>query len=301
MRDGYQKSEVGNRGAAMWRRGILRHLPLLLGAVLMLFPLWWMLVVSLETEQRAGMAMLGGDVVQVWPEDPQWHNYSDAMREVGSTPWVSFLDALANSIVVTVSVIIGTVLSCSLVGFAFARVRFRGRCGMFLLMLATMMLPAQVTMIPLFLLFRSMGWVDTLLPLIVPAFFGSAFNIFLYRQFIASIPEALLEAGRLDGLGWVGLWWRIVLPLCTPVTAIFAVFSFIYTWNDFMSPLIYLHSESNYTLAIALNSFRTQYAGLEDVHLLMALSVVTMIPCILLFLAAQKQFIEGLGSGAVKG
>ena len=204
MRDGYQKSEVGNRGAAMWRRGILRHLPLLLGAVLMLFPLWWMLVVSLETEQRAGMAMLGGDVVQVWPEDPQWHNYSDAMREVGSTPWVSFLDALANSIVVTVSVIIGTVLSCSLVGFAFARVRFRGRGGMFLLMLATMMLPAQVTMIPLFLLFRSMGWVDTLLPLIVPAFFGSAFNIFLYRQFIAGIPEALLEAGRLDGLGWGG-------------------------------------------------------------------------------------------------
>ncbi|HCA38345.1 MAG: carbohydrate ABC transporter permease [Phycisphaerales bacterium] len=280
---------------------LLRHVPLVLGAVLMLFPLWWMLVVSLETEQRAGMAMLGGDVVQVWPQDPQWHNYTDAMREVGSVPWISFLDALANSIVVTVLVIIGTVLSCSLVGFAFARIRFRGRGWMFLLMLATMMLPAQVTMIPLFLLFRSMGWVDTLLPLIVPAFFGSAFNIFLYRQFIAGIPEALLEAGRLDGLGWLGLWWRIVLPMCTPVTAIVAVFSFIYTWNDFMSPLIYLHSESNYTLAIALNSFRTQYAGLEDVHLLLALSVVTMIPCILLFLAAQKQFIEGLGSGAVKG
>ena len=223
------------------------------------------------------------------------------MREVGSTPWVGFLDALANSIVITASVVVATILSSSLVGFAFARLRFRGRGPLFGLMLATMMLPAQVTMIPLFLLFRTLGWIDTPLPLIVPAFFGNAFFVFLYRQFIAGIPESLIEAARIDGTGLLGIWWRIVLPLCRPVSAITAVFTFIYVWNDFLAPLIYLHSDDQATLAVALNSFRNQYGGLDDVHLLMAISVLTMIPCVLLFLSASKHFIEGLASGAVKG
>jgi ABC-type glycerol-3-phosphate transport system permease component len=168
-------------------------------------------------------------------------------------------------------------------------------------MLATMMLPGQVTLIPLFLLFRSLGWIDSLLPLVVPAFLGNAFFIFMYRQFIAQIPESLVEAARIDGLGHLGIWWRIVLPLCRPVTAICAVFTFIGTWNDFLGPLVYLHSDEKATLAVALNGFKNQYGGLEDVHLLMALSVLTMIPCITLFLAAQKTFIEGIGRGAVKG
>ena len=277
------------------------YLLLILGALLMLFPLWWMIVLSLETEASAGAALVGGDVMQVWPSNPQWSNYANAMREVGTKPWHGFLDALANSIVITVLVMVGTILSSSLVAMGFARVNFRGRNGLFLLMLATMMLPAQVTMIPLFILFRSMGWVDTILPLVVPAFFGSAFFIFMYRQFISQIPESLFEAARVDGMGWMGIWWRIVLPMCKPVTAITAVFTFIFVWNDFMMPLIYLHSEEKATLAVALNSFRTQYSGVEDVHLLMALSIITMVPCIVLFFAAQKQFIEGIGAGAVKG
>jgi len=274
---------------------------MLVGSLAMLFPLWWMLALSLETEQRAGAALASGSPFDALPTDPQFGNYGQAMQEVGTTPWLGFIDALSNSIVVTVLVVIGTILSSSLVGTAFARIRFRGRQPTFLLMLATMMLPAQVTMIPLFILFRSLGWVDTLLPLIVPAFFGSAFHIFMYRQFIAQLPEALFEAARLDGCGWLETWWRIIMPLTRPVAAITAVFTFIFTWNDFMLPLIYLHSEDQATLAVALNAFRTQFGGLEDVHLLMALSVVTMIPCALLFMAAQKQFIEGLGSGAVKG
>lgn len=274
---------------------------MLIGSLAMVFPLWWMLALSLETEQRAGAALASGSPFDALPTDPQFGNYAQAMQEVGTTPWLGFIDALSNSIVVTVLVVIGTILSSSLVGTAFARIRFRGRQPTFLLMLATMMLPAQVTMIPLFILFRSLGWVDTLLPLIVPAFFGSAFHIFMYRQFIAQLPEALFEAARLDGCGWLETWWRIIMPLTRPVAAITAVFTFIFTWNDFMLPLIYLHSEDQATLAVALNAFRTQFGGLEDVHLLMALSVVTMIPCALLFMAAQKQFIEGLGSGAVKG
>lgn len=282
-------------------RSIFGHGLLLAGALLMIFPLWWMLVISLETPDRAGAALVSGDVLQIWPDTPHWHNYPDALQQIGSNPWWGFVDALANSIVVTILVMVGTIVSSSLVGFAFARVRFRGSRAMFIVMLATMMLPGQVTMIPLFLLFRTLGWIDSILPLVVPAFFGNAFFIFMYRQFIAQVPESLVEAAKIDGCGYLGIWWKIMLPLCKPVTVITAVFTFIYTWNDFMGPLIYLHSDEQATLAVALNSFRNQYGGLEDVHLLMAVSVVTMIPCIVLFFAAQKQFIEGLGSGAVKG
>ncbi len=283
------------------RSPILAYLPLVLGALLMLFPLWWMFVISLETPANAGAAAAGGKGMALWPADAQWSNYPEALREVGSTPWTGFLDALANSILITVLTVIGTVLSCSLAGYGFARVSFRGSRALFVLMLATMMLPAQVTMIPLFLLFRELGWVDTLLPLVVPSFFGNAFFIFMFRQFFAQVPEALVEAARIDGYGHLGIWWRVMLPLCRPVIAITAVFTFIFCWNDFLAPLIYLHSEEQMTLAVALNSFRNQYGGLDDVHLLMAVSLITMVPCILLFFAAQKQFVEGLGKGAVKG
>jgi multiple sugar transport system permease protein len=274
---------------------------LILGTAAFVFPLWWMTVVSLETPQRAEAAITGSGGIALFPADPQFSNYANAVRETGSTPWMGFTDALANSIVITVLVVIGTVLSSSIVGYALARLRFRGSRALFLVMLGTMMLPGQVTMIPLFLLFREFGWIDTILPLVVPAFFGNAFFIFMYRQFIAQIPESLVEAARIDGLGHLAIWWRIALPLCKPVTAICAVFTFIGTWNDFLAPLVYLHSDEQATLAVALNGFKNQYGGLEDVHLLMALSVLTMIPCIVLFIAAQKTFVEGLARGAVKG
>jgi len=274
---------------------------LIAGTVTFLFPLWWMVAVSLMTPEAAQAATVRGGLAALVPTDPQWHNYPDALMQMGSVRWTGFLDALANSVVVTVVATTGTALSSSLVGMAFARMRFRGSRPMFLVMLGTMMLPAQVTMIPLFILFRNLGWIDTFLPLVVPAFFGNAFFIFMYRQFIAQIPEALLEAARLDGQGWFGIWWHVILPLTRPVTAITAVFTFIFTWNDFLAPLIYLQSDDQATLSVALNSFRNQYGGITKVNLLMAASLTTMVPCILLFLAAQKQFIEGLGKGAVKG
>jgi multiple sugar transport system permease protein len=280
---------------------LLLWLVLLMGTAAFVFPLWWMTVVSLETPERAEAAITGSAGLSLLPPSPQFANYAEAVRETGSTPWWGFVDALANSIVVTVLVVVGTVVSSSLVGYAFARLRFRGSRPLFLVMLGTMMLPGQVTMIPLFLLFREFGWIDSILPLVVPAYFGNAFFIFMYRQFIAQIPESLVEAARVDGLGHLAIWWRIVLPLCRPVTAICAVFTFIGTWNDFLAPLVYLHSDASMTLAVALNGFKNQYGGLEDVHLLMALSVLTMIPCIVLFIAAQKTFVEGLARGAVKG
>jgi multiple sugar transport system permease protein len=274
---------------------------LIMGTAVFVFPLWWMAAVSLETPDRAAAAMTGRSGLAVLPTDPQFANYAEAIRQTGSIEWMGFVDALANSIVVTVLVVVGTVVSSSLVGYALARLRFRGSTPLFLVMLGTMMLPGQVTMIPLFLVFRQLGWIDSILPLVVPAFFGSAFFIFMYRQFIAQIPESLVEAARIDGLGHLAIWWRIVLPLCRPVTAICAVFTFIGTWNDFMAPLIYLHSDESATLAVALNDFKGQYGGVNNVHLLMALSVLTMIPCIVLFIAAQRTFVEGLARGAVKG
>lgn len=298
------------------------YLLLTVGAAAMLLPLWWMFIVSVSTAGDAGKAASGAGGIRLWEAKPQWQNYPDALARIGTrgtsaaadrssgeahehVGWTEryrgFLDAFANSIVVTVLCVIGQVLSCSLVGYGFARMRFRGREPLFVLMLSTMMLPAQVTMIPMFILFRWLGWVDTILPLVVPAFLGGAFFIFMFRQFFSQIPEALVEAARIDGAGHLAIWWRIMLPMCKPVIAIVAVFTFIGTWNDFLYPLIYLHSEDKATLAVALNSFRNQYGGLSEVHLLMAASIVTMLPCILLFFVAQKQFIGGLNLGGVKG
>lgn len=283
----------------------LRHLPayvaLLLGSLLMLFPLWWMFVISMATPEEASTSASLQGGVRLWPSAFRWENYPAALERMGSVPWVGFFDAFANTVVITTLCVIGQVLSCSLAGYGFARLRFRGRGPLFILMIATMMLPAQVTMIPMFLLFRTFGWVDSMLPLVVPAFFGAPFFIFMFRQFFAQVPEALVEAARIDGCGHLGVWWRIMLPICKPVIAITAVFTFVTVWNDFLGPLIYLQSEEQMTLAVSLNSFKNQYGDFRDAHLLMAASIVTMLPCIVLFFIAQRQFVGGLSLGAVKG
>ena len=271
------------------------------GSIIMLFPLWWMICLSFSEPADASAAAAGAAGFRWWPDFANWHNYPQALQSMGSRPWYGFVDAFANTVVITVLSVIGQVLSCSLVGYAFARLRFRGRGPAFILMISTMMLPPQVTMIPMFIMFRWFGWIDSLLPLVVPMFFGTPFYIFMFRQFFAQVPEALVDAARIDGCGHLGIWWRIMLPMCRPVIAITAIFVFIFVWNDFLGPLIYLHSEDQMTLAVALNSFKNQYGDFRDAHWLMAASVVTMVPCIVLFFAAQKQFVSGLNLGAVKG
>lgn len=298
------------------------------GSVVLAAPLMWMVIISTKTPDGAQKALGGIGHRGLLPGagEPRVSNYTDALRAFGSQTissgeasdatavsgadswsWrelasaIIWSDQIANSVVVTTLVVLGTVLSCSLVGYAFARMRFRGRGPMFLLMLSTMMLPPQVSMIPLFLLFRNLGWIDTFLPLVVPAFFGSAFFIFMFRQFFSQIGEELLEAARMDGASELGIWRRIMLPLCRPVVAITAIFSFIWTWNDFLGPLIYLHSPEKATLALALNSFKGMFGGVDKVHLMMAAAVITMIPCIVLFLVAQRHFVSGLTAGGVKG
>ena len=294
-------------------RTILIYLVLLLGALLLIVPFVWMVKSSLSTEAvvQSGQitASFGQDADQN-PVGPQWDNYPASLRRMGAT-FTRFefnlfgterylllptgFPALANTVFITTLSIAGQILSCSLVGFGFARFRFRGRTTLFLLMLSTMMLPPQVTMIPVFILFRSLGMIDTFWPLILPMWLASPFFVFMFRQFFAQVPEELMEAARIDGASNLTIYWRMMLPLSGPVIAIVAIYTFMTAWNDFLNPLIYLNSPENRTLALALNGFKGQY-GTREAHLLMAASFLTMLPCILLFFAAQKYFVQSVAS-----
>ena len=225
---------------------------------------------------------------------PRWENYPKALKQM------NFTRALANTTVITVLCVIGQILSSSLVGFGFARFRFRGRNFLFMLMLSTMMLPPQVSMIPLFILFRDMGMIDTIWPLVIPMWLGSPFYVFMFRQFFTQVPEELVEAARIDGAGNTMIYWRLMLPLSGPVIAIVSIYTFMFVWNDFLGPLIYLNSPDMRTLTLALNAFNGSY-GVSDVQLLMAASFVTMLPCILLFFAAQRYFVQSTASSGLKG
>lgn len=287
---------------------VMAYLTLILGAVLLIIPFIWMIAASLDTQQN----VLGGQVDWLF-DDPQWTNYPAAMRRMGAVldvdgdGSVGVLEvarmrfgALANTVVITTAAIAGQILSSSLVGFGFARFRFKGRGTLFMLMLSTMMLPAQVTMVPMFVLFRQLGMIDTFWPLIIPMWLASPFFAFMFRQFFAQVPEDLIEAARIDGASNWRIYWQLMLPLSGPVIAIVAIFTFMTTWNDFLGPLIYLNSPENRTLALALAAFNGQY-GVRDAHLLMAASFITMLPCIILFFAAQKYFVESVATSGLKG
>jgi multiple sugar transport system permease protein len=205
-----------------------------------------------------------------------------------------------NTLVITVSALFGQVLSASLVGFAFARLRWPGRDFFFILVLATMMLPYEATLIPNYLIYRQLGWIDTFLPLIVPAFLGGgAFYIFLFRQFFMSLPREMDEAARVDGCSTFGIYSRILLPLCKPILATTVVLGFIQHWNDFLPPMIYLNSSENFTIAIGLRFFMGVYE--TDLHLMMAAATLALIPVVLVFLFGQRYFIRSIVLSGTKG
>src|SRR5438034_3640155 len=212
---------------------------------------------------------------------------------------MNFWPALSNTVIVTTLSVLGQIISCSLVGFGFARFKFRARSILFMIMLSTMMLPAQVTMIPVFVLFRSLGMIDTFWPLIIPAWLASPFFVFMFRQFFAQIPEELVEAARVDGASNWRIYWQLMLPLSGPVIAIVAIYTFLNHCNDLLGPLLYVNLQHRRTLALALNVFRGQY-GVSDAHLLMAATVVCMLPCVILFFAAQKYFVESVAMTGLK-
>ena len=220
-----------------------------------------------------------------------WHKFTSNFRQAYyASPhrW----DYLRNSVVLVLLRVIGAMLSCSLVAYAFARLRWPGRDVLFAVMLSTMMLPPQVTMIPVFLIWRTLGLYNTLAPLWMPSFFGTAFFIFLLRQFMRSIPTELEDAAKIDGCGFFGVYWRIILPLMKPALAAVAIFTFMHAWNDFMGPLIYLNDQRLYPLALGLFDFRTQHT--EEFGMLMAASTIVTLPVVAVFFLAQRHFIQGV-------
>jgi ABC-type glycerol-3-phosphate transport system permease component len=268
------------------------YLLLIFIAMIFITPLLWLVSSSLHS--------LDG-VFQVpfrWiPEKVQWQNYSD-VNEL-----LPFGKYLLNTVFIAALVIVGTVLSSTLVAYGFARLSFRGRDKLFGLCIATMLLPGQVSIIPLYVLFSKLGWVDTFLPLIVPAFFGSPFYIFLLRQFFLSIPYEYDEAAIIDGASRFRIYWNIILPLSRPAVATVVVFSFIGTWNDFFNPLIYINSFEKATLTLGLNLLKTQIigTGVTQWHIIMAASVLVLIPNIIIFFLAQRHFMKGINVGGLKG
>jgi multiple sugar transport system permease protein len=259
---------------------------------LFLLPVLWMISASLQGQQGVFASPYA------WiPASPRWENYATV------TTMFPFWRYLANTLVITLSVTTATLLSCSLVAYGFARLRFPGRDFLFALCLATMMLPGQVTMIPLYVMFARMGWVDTFLPLIVPALFGTPFYIFLLRQFFLTIPREYDEAARIDGAGHLRIYWSIVMPLARPALATVALFTFVGAWNDFFGPLVYINSPQNATLTLGLNMLKAQITGtgLVQWQVLMAGALLVMLPNVAVFLLSQKHFVKGLAVGGLRG
>ncbi len=268
---------------------ILAHIILIAGSIMFLMPFIYVVSTSLKT---------AGDVYTFPPEfipDPiAWENYPDALTAM---PFDVFF---LNTILLAVGRIIGLTLSCSLAGFAFAKLRWRGRNTIFFIVLLTLMIPTEVTLIPRYILFAKLGWIDSFAPLLVPGFFAeNAFFVFLFRQFFMTMGQDLIDAARIDGCSFIGLFRRIIVPNAKPVFAVVAIYIIQNNWNSFLLPMIYLTDRAKYTLALGLRLFNEQYYS--QTHLLMAASVFVVVPIVVLFFFMQRYFIQGVVFTGSKG
>jgi multiple sugar transport system permease protein len=274
----------------------LIHLVLLAGSLLFLFPLAWMISTSLKPIEET-MTIPPRWIPSRW----QWHNYVAAVTyQSDQLGYYPFLVYGRNTLYLCLLGVTGTVFSNALIAYGFARLEWPGRNLLFALTLATMMIPFPVTMVPLYALFRHLHWIGTFKPLWVPAWFGSAFNIFLLRQFFRTIPQELSDAARVDGCSEWGIFRCIILPLSRPALAVVALFHFMFVWNDFLGPLIYLMRQETFTLALGLQFYQSQHGGTEW-HLLMAAATIVVLPVILLFFFTQRTFIQGIAVTGMKG
>jgi len=270
---------------------LLTHLFLILIAVMMIFPLLWLISTSLKHPSKQ---MLWPP--QLIPNPLHWQNYVDLFR---LAPMGHYL---LNSFKVASLSVIGTCLSSSLAGFAFARMRFRGRDVLFVILLGTLMLPYAVTVIPTFVIMRELNWLDTHYPLIIPAYFGSAFNVFLLRQAYRAIPQELVDAAMLDGASFFHIYSRIFIPLGMPALATVALFAFLGSWNDLFSPLIYLSTQNKMTVALGLTYLRGRAGtGTETIGIIMAGSLLGIIPMLILYAFGQRYFVQGLAKTGIRG
>lgn len=258
------------------------------GSMLFSIPLLWTASTALKTNEQVFA------VPPQWIPNPvQWDNFRRAWTEL---PFPMFV---TNTIIITVLSTFGQVFSASLVAYGFARFKFRGKNALFYVLLSTMMLPSQVTMIPVFLMWRKLNLIDTFAPLILPAFFGGgAFTIFLLRQFFLTVPRELDEAAMMDGASPITIWWKILLPLSRPALITVGLFSFLGHWDDFMGPLIYLNSMEKYTVSVGLRLFQDMFGS--QLELLMAASLIHILPTIVLFFFAQRYFVKGIAMTGLK-
>lgn len=269
---------------------VLIHVGLLAVSVVMLYPLLWMLAASFRPENEIFTS--ASIIPSSWSIDSYIRGWN-GLR-------VSFGQFFTNSFTIAILSVCGNVIACSMAAFAFARLQFRGKNFWFAMMLMTLMLPYQVTLIPQYVLFRQLGWVDTFLPLVVPKFLAAdGFFIFLMVQFFRGIPRELDEAAMMDGCSPWRIYWKIMLPLSTPVLATAAIFTFIWTWDDFFGPLIYLNQMRDYTVMLGLRTF-TDSTGQSDYGGLFAMSVLSLVPIFLFFLFFQRLLIEGIATTGMK-
>lgn len=267
---------------------ILVFIILCLGAVIILVPIAWMICTALKSAPEVAQYP-----PTLLPETPLWENFIIAWQKAPFTRYT------LNTLIIVFFNIIGGVFSNSFIAYGFAKINFKGKNFLFGIVLATMMIPGFVTLVPTYVIFSKLHWVDTYLPLIVPAFFGNAFHIFMMRQFYNTIPNELSEAARVDGAGHFYIWGKLMMPLVKPVMATVALINFKGAWSDFQGPLLYLSDRTKYTLQLGLNVFKGQ--GYTEWNYLMAVSFLSMIPILVLFFCFQDYFVEGMNvGGAVK-
>lgn len=285
-------SRLPHRQAGAQLRFILKRILLygllLAGSVILMFPLYWMLSSSLKPLDEINAFPI------IWiPSRLVWDNYSNMWNTV------PFLTYFRNSCIVAITATVGTTFSSALVGFSFARLRYPGRDLLFLVAISTLIVPNWLTLIPQFVLFKNLGWLDTFAPLIVPQLFAQPFALFLLRQFFMTLPREVEEAAKIDGSGYFRIFWTIALPMVRPALIAVAVFTFLYNWNDYFYPLIYLSNDSNFTLPLGLTTLQGQYV--THTEMLMAGLVLAVLPCVALFLVCQRWFIQGIVVTGVKG
>jgi multiple sugar transport system permease protein len=269
---------------------ILIHAALLGASILMLYPLLWMLAASFRPENEIFTS--ASIIPSSWSIDSYFRGWNGLRTGFGTF--------FTNSFIISILSVCGNVIACSMAAFAFARLQFRGKNFWFAMMLMTLMLPYQVTLIPQYVLFRQLGWVNTFLPLVVPKFLAAdGFFIFLMVQFFRGLPKELDEAAQMDGCSPWRIYWKIILPLSMPVLATAAIFTFIWTWDDFFGPLIYLSEMRQYTVMLGLRTF-TDSTGTSDYGGLFAMSVLSLVPIFLFFLFFQRLLIEGIATTGMK-
>jgi len=257
-------------------------------ALVYVFPLYWLFVTALKTDTEVFLVP-----PTLFPVMPQWQNFPAA------TEYIPFWRYMGNTFVIAGLTIVATLLSCTLVAYGFARIKWPGRNIIFLLFLSTIMLPSQVTMIPLYIIYRRIGWIGTIWPLVAPSFFGNALFVFLLRQFLLSIPQDLSDAARIDGANELGILWHVMLPLMRPALATVALFTFVNVYRDFLGPLIYLTDQDQWTISLGLKLFQNMYGA--QWQLMMAASTLAMLPTLLLFFLTQRTFIKGIALTGIKG